>query len=167
MSVGAEARGILDHSRVQQAATTYGEESEEANKELARSSDWKKLMAGAVVAGGVAAVPLPGSTAAALVIAPVAADQIVNAANTLLGHEIDKATEEAAADPSGPSQMTSRKFFDQGTDGLGKIYAAYFEGHPKAEEKADEQQWIEGLEGSYLGTGPNQNDYRGRPPFKD
>jgi hypothetical protein len=167
MSVGAEARGILDHSRVQQAATTYGEESEEANKELARSSDWKKLMAGAVVAGGVAAVPLPGSTAAALVIAPVAADQIVNAANTLLGHEIDKATEEAAADPSGPSQMASRDFYLEGTEDLGEIYKAYFEGHPKAADKADDQDWIEGIKGSYMGTGTLENDYRGRPSYKE
>jgi hypothetical protein len=167
MSVGAEARGILDHSRVEQAATTYGAESEEANKELARSSDWKKLMAGAVVAGGVAAVPLPGSTAAALVIAPLAADQIVNAANTLLGHEIDKATEGAAADPLVPSQMTSRKFYDQGTDDVGAIYTAYFEGHPKAAVRADDQQWVEGIESTYLGTGSHQNEYRGRPPYKD
>ncbi|MEV5309985.1 hypothetical protein [Streptomyces sp. NPDC052610] len=165
MSVGAEARGILDHSRVEQAAKTYGDESEEANKELARSSDWKKLMAGAVVAGGVAAVPLPGSTAAALVIAPLAADQVVNAANTLLGHEIDKATEGAAADPLVPSQMTSREFYGRGTSDVGEIYTAYFEGHPKAAGKADDLQWIDGIENSYLGTGPHQDDYRGRPPY--
>ncbi|GAA4948003.1 hypothetical protein GCM10023238_12860 [Streptomyces heliomycini] len=71
---GAEVRGILDNSRVQQAETTYKGDAEEANKSLGRSSDWVKVGAGAVVAGGIAAIPLPGSTAAALVIAPVAAD---------------------------------------------------------------------------------------------
>ncbi|CAL9464742.1 hypothetical protein SUDANB105_02699 [Streptomyces sp. enrichment culture] len=167
MSVGAEARGILDHSRVEQATATYGAESEKANKELARSSDWKKLMAGAVVAGGVAAVPLPGSTAAALVIAPVAADQIVNAANTLLGHEIDKATEGAAADPRGPSQMTSRTFYGAGTEDLGSIYKAYFEENPKAAKKADDQNWIDDIEGAYLGVGSHQNKYRGRLPYPE
>ncbi|MER6686536.1 DUF6571 family protein [Streptomyces olivaceoviridis] len=167
MSVGAEARGILDNSRVEQAATTYGENSEEANKALGRSGDWKKLLVGAVVAGGVASIPLPGSTAAAVVIAPVAADTITNAANTLLGHEIDKATDDAESDPLVPSQMTSREFYGRGVDDLGSTYDAYFKDHPNARAVADQQQWVEETKSSYLGTGSHENDYRGRPPYKD
>ncbi|WP_324608616.1 MULTISPECIES: hypothetical protein [unclassified Streptomyces] len=167
MSVGAEARGILDNSRVEQAATTYGENSEEANKALGRSGDWKKLLVGAVVAGGVASIPLPGSTAAAVVIAPVAADTITNAANTLLGHEIDKATDGAESDPLIPSQMTSREFYGRGVDDLGSTYDAYFKDHPNARAIADQQQWVEETKSSYLGTGSHENDYRGRPPYKD
>jgi hypothetical protein len=167
MSVGAEARGILDNSRVEQAATTYGADSEDANKALGRSADWKKLLVGAVVAGGVASVPLPGSTAAAVVIAPVAADTITNAANTLLGHEIDKATDGAESDPLVPSQMTSRQFYGRGVDDLGSTYDEYFKGHPQARTTADDQQWIEETKSSYMGTGSHENDYRGRPPYKD
>ena len=167
MSVGAEARGILDNSRVQQAETTYGQDSEEANKALGRSADWKKLLVGAVVAGGVAAVPLPGSTAAALVIAPLAADTITDAANTLLGQEIDKATDAAESDPVHQSQMTSREFYGRGADDLGTTYESYLKGHPQAAATADDQQWIEETKSSYLGTGSHENDYRGRPPYKD
>ncbi|WP_330461134.1 hypothetical protein OIB37_32270 [Streptomyces sp. NBC_00820] len=167
MAVGAEARGILDNSRVEQAETTYKADSEDANKALGRSADWKKLVAGAVIAGGVAAVPLPGSTAAALVIAPLAADTLTDAANTLVGHEIDKATDAAEADPIGQSQMTSREFYGRGVDDLGTTYDAYFKGHPRARGTADDQQWIEETKSSYLGTGSHENDYRGRPPYKD
>ncbi|MEV6056427.1 DUF6571 family protein [Streptomyces sp. NPDC052107] len=167
MTVGAESRGILDNSRVQQAETTYGENSEGANKALGRSADWKKLMVGAVVAGGVAAVPLPGSTAAALFIAPLAADTVTDAANTLLGQEIDKATDDAESDPLVPSQMTSRQFYGQGVDDLGSTYDSYFKDHPQAKDKADEQQWVQEVKSSYLGTGSHENDYRGRPPYKD
>ncbi|MFE8946507.1 hypothetical protein [Streptomyces sp. NPDC007856] len=167
MTVGAESRGILDNSRVQQAEMTYGENSDDANKALGRSADWKKLMVGAVVAGGVAAVPLPGSTAAALFIAPLAADTVTDAANTLLGHEIDKATDDAESDPLVPSQMTSRKFYGQGVDDLGSTYDSYFKDHPQARDKADEQQWVQEVKISYLGTGSHENDYRGRPPYKD
>ncbi|MEU9444999.1 hypothetical protein AB0D42_29820 [Streptomyces sp. NPDC048304] len=56
-------------------------------------------------------VPLPGSTAAALFIAPLAADTATDAVNTLLGQEIDKATNDAESDPLVPSQMTSRSFY--------------------------------------------------------
>ncbi|MFF4042159.1 hypothetical protein [Streptomyces sp. NPDC001816] len=167
MAVGAESRGILDNSRVQQAETTYGANSEEANKALGRSADWKKLVAGAVIAGGIAAVPLPGSTAAALVIAPLAADTLTDAANTLVGHEIDKATDAAESNPVAQSQMTSREFYGTGANDLGSTYDAYFKDHPKAKETADDQQWIEETKGSYLGTGSHENDYRGRPPYKD
>ncbi|OIK06833.1 DUF6571 family protein [Streptomyces monashensis] len=167
MAVGAESRGILDNSRVQQAETTYGQNSEDANKALGRSGDWKKLMVGAVVAGGVAAVPLPGSTAAALFIAPLAADTASDAVNTLLGQEIDKATDDAESDPLVPSQMTSRQFYGQGVDDLGSTYDSYFKDHPQARDKADDQQWVQEVKSSYLGTGSHENDYRGRPPYKD
>ncbi|MFI7006763.1 hypothetical protein [Streptomyces sp. NPDC050145] len=167
MSVGAEARGILDNSRVAQAETTYSQESEEANKSLARSSDWKKLVAGAVVAGGVASIPLPGSTAAAVVIAPLAADTLTDAANTLIGQEIDKSADAAESDPVNKSQMTSREFYGKGTDDLGSTYEAYFKGHPEYAAKADDQQWVEGIKAGYMGTGAHENDYRGRPPYKD
>ncbi|MGH1556209.1 hypothetical protein ACRAWF_43885 [Streptomyces sp. L7] len=130
MAVGAEARGILDNSRVQQAETTYGQNSEEANKALGRSADWKKLLVGAVVAGGVAAVPLPGSTAAALVIAPLAADTLTDGANTLLGQEIDKATDAAESDPLNQSQMTSRQFYGRGVDDLGSTVRVVPPGPP-------------------------------------
>ncbi|MGW4496589.1 hypothetical protein [Streptomyces sp. NPDC004376] len=167
MSVGAEARGILDHSRAQQVATTYGENSEEANKALGRSADWKKLAVGAVVAGGVAAVPLPGSTAAALVIAPLAADTVTDAANTMLGHQIDKSTDDAEDDPLVPSQMASSEFYRQGANDLGNTYHSYFAHYPKARDTADNEQWIEGIKNSYTGIGSEENDYRGRPPYKD
>ncbi|MGW4299613.1 hypothetical protein ACWEHT_07535 [Streptomyces sp. NPDC004646] len=66
----------------------------------------------------VTAVPLPGSTAAALVIAPLVADTVTDAANTLLGHQIDKSTDDAEDDPLVPSQMASQKFYGRGTEHL-------------------------------------------------
>ncbi|WP_328542548.1 hypothetical protein OHT17_30880 [Streptomyces sp. NBC_00371] len=53
LTTEAQARGILDNSRVQQAEATYKAGSEEANKSLGRSADWIKLGAGA----GLAQVP--------------------------------------------------------------------------------------------------------------
>jgi hypothetical protein len=166
MSAGAEARGILDNSRVQQLETTYTEASEEANKALGRSADWKKLMVGAVVAGGVATVPLPGSTAAAVVIAPVAADTITDATNTLLGHEIDKATDKAESDPLDQSQMSSQVFYEKGAENLSSIYEGYFRNYPEEHDRADKQQWPEELEKRYTTLGSHENEYRGLPPFK-
>ena len=167
MSVGAEARGILDDSRVQQVTTIYGENSEETNKALGRAGDWKKLIVGAVVAGGVATVPLPGSTAAALVIAPLAADTITDAANTVLGHEIDKASDKAESDPLVASQAASSKFYGKGTQDLASIYRSYSEGSDLARNRTDTQDWIQMLKNSYSGTGAHENDYRGLPPYKD
>ncbi|AWT45213.1 MULTISPECIES: DUF6571 family protein [Streptomyces] len=165
MVVGAEARGILDHSRAQQVETTYKDNVEAANKALARSADWKKLIAGAVVAGGVAAVPLPGSTAAALFLAPLAADQVQNATNTLLGHEIDKATDAAEAKWQGDSQLASEKFFGAGANDLGKMYDSYLNAHPDVAQTADRGQWAEDIKSAYTGTGALENDYRGLPPY--
>lgn len=167
MTTGAEARGILDNSRVQQAEATYGKEAEDAEKSLARSADWGKLAAGAVVAGGIAAIPLPGSTAAAIVVAPVAADTAGEVLKTFIGQEIDKSVDAAADSPKEKAQLTSQQFYNKGITDLGDSYDSYFKDHPKAAEKGDQQQWKEEIKASYLGTGSHQNDYRGRPPRED
>ncbi|MFJ8978446.1 hypothetical protein [Streptomyces sp. NPDC102282] len=165
MVTGAEARGILDNSRVEQAEKTYKDDTEEANKSLARSGDWVKLGAGAVVAGGIAAIPLPGTTAAALVIAPLAADTIGEAVNTFIGHEVDKSVDDAEQDHAEKAQVTSQEFYSKGVDDLGTSYDTYTKDHPTAAETGDDQNWKEEIKASYLGTGSHQNDYRGRAPF--
>ncbi|WP_225831630.1 hypothetical protein [Streptomyces sp. NK08204] len=167
LTMEAEARGILDHSRVQQAAADYGAASEDANKSLGRSADWWKLGAGAVVGGGIAAIPLPGSTAAALVVAPIAADTAGEALNTFIGHEIDKGVDGAEQDPTQKAQLTSQEFYRNGANDLGKSYDHYFDGSKKAGGDADHRQAVQQIKGAYNATGSNEDDFRGRAPYKD
>ncbi|MER5342309.1 DUF6571 family protein [Streptomyces mirabilis] len=167
LSMEAEARGILDHSRVQQASSDYGAESEDANKSLGRSADWGKLIAGTAVGLGVAAIPLPGSTAAGVMIAPIAADFGGEVVNTFIGQEIDKATDGAEQDPTEKAQLTSQQFYGKGVDDLGKSYDSYFSKYEEAGGKADSQQVVQNLKTTYEATGSAEDDFRGRPPYKD
>ncbi|MEU9711857.1 DUF6571 family protein [Streptomyces sp. NPDC047967] len=167
LTTGGEVRGILDHSRVQQAETTYKDEAEEKNKSLGRSGDWVKLGAGAVVGGGIAAIPLPGSTAAALVVAPLAADTVGNAVNTFIGHEIDKGIDKAEDDPTEKAQATSQEFYSQGIRQQADAYATYVGADPDVKNDTNLRDWPQHIESSYFGTGSQQNDYRGRPAYKD
>ncbi|MFG2385774.1 hypothetical protein [Streptomyces avermitilis] len=164
---GAQARGILDNSRVEQAQTDYGEGSEESNKSLGRSADWIKLGAGAVVAGGVAAIPLPGTSAAALVVAPLAADTVGEAVNTFIGQQIDKGVDDAEADPAEKSQLTSSQFYGKGANQLGAAYQSYIEDSSKATDVADKEDWKDDINNAYYGTGSHENEYRGRASCKD
>ncbi|MER6344195.1 hypothetical protein ACWC10_07320 [Streptomyces sp. NPDC001595] len=163
----AQARGILDHSRVQQASADYGAESEEANKSLGRSTEWGKLLAGAVVGAGVAALPLPGSTAAGFAVAPLAADFGGQVVNTFVGQEIDEASDEAKEDPVERSQITSREFYRKGTGDLGRSYDAYFAPYQEAKTRADVAQTTLQLKTTYLAMGTAEAQVRGRLPYKD
>ncbi|MFC9946142.1 hypothetical protein [Streptomyces pratensis] len=167
MTTGAEARGILDQARVQQAEATYTADSEEANKSLARSGDWIGLGAGIVVGGGIAALPVPGTAVAGVAIAPLVTDTVGEAVNTFIGHEIDKGVDGAEEDPTEKAQTTSSEFYRQGTDQLGDSYQTYLDQNPKQAEAIDRAQWKQDIEGGYLGTGTIQGDYRGRPAYKD
>ncbi|MFJ1778682.1 hypothetical protein ACIOKA_18405 [Streptomyces anulatus] len=167
LTTGGEVRGILDHSRVQQAEETFKGEAEEQNKSLGRSGDWVKLGAGAVVGGGIAAIPLPGSTAAALVVAPLAADTIGNAVNTFIGHEIDKGIDGAQKDPREQAQLTSQEFYSRGIQQQADAYATYIGADPDVKNDTNLRDWPQHIENSYFGTGSQQNDYRGRPAYKD
>lgn len=164
---GAQARGILDNSRVEQATTDFGEASDEANKSLGRSSDWIKLGVGTTVGVGIGAIPLPGSTAAAVVIAPIAADTVGEAVNTFIGHQIDKGVDDAEQDPAEQSQMTSSEFYKKGINQLGDAYGSYVEDNPEARDMADSQNWDQDINNAYYGTGSAENDRRGRSPYKD
>lgn len=165
MTTGAEARGILDHSRVQQAETTYKDDTDQANKSLGRSGDWVKLGAGVVVGGGIAAIPLPGSTAAALVVAPMAADTVGDMVNTFIGHEVDKAIDDAEQDATEKAQLTSQEFYNKGAGEIGGTYEAYLKENPKMKDAADFRDWTQDLENGY-DLGSSQSDHRGRAPFK-
>ncbi|MFJ4706377.1 DUF6571 family protein [Streptomyces anulatus] len=167
LTTGGEVRGILDHSRVQQAEETFKGEAEEQNKSLGRSGDWVKLGAGAVVGGGIAAIPVPGSTAAALVVAPLAADTIGNAVNTFIGHEIDKEIDESQKDPREQAQLTSQEFYSRGIQQQADAYATYIGADPDVKNDTNLRDWPQHIENSYFGTGSQQNDYRGRPAYKD
>ncbi len=167
LTTGGEVQGILDHSRVQQAEVTYKDEAEEQNKSLGRSGDWVKLGAGVVVGGGIAAIPLPGSTAAALVVAPLAADTVGNAVNTFIGHEVDKGIDKAQDDPTEKAQLTSQEFYSRGIQQQADAYAAYIGADPDVKKDTNLRDWPQHIENSYFGTGSQQNDYRGRPAHKD
>lgn len=167
LSMEAEARGILDHSRVQQAAADYGADSENSNKSLGRSAEWGKLIVGTTVGVGVAAIPMPGSTAAGVAIAPIAADFGGEVVNTFIGQEIDKATDDAEDDPAEKAQVTSQQFYDKGVGDLGRSYESYFSKYEEAGGKADSQQVTQQLKSIYVATGSAEDDFRGRPPYKD
>ncbi|MFY4718556.1 DUF6571 family protein [Streptomyces sp. LaBMicrA B280] len=167
LTTGAQARGILDHSRVQQAETTYKEDADDANKSLGRSAEWIKLGVGTTVGIGVGAIPLPGSTAAAVVIAPIAADTAGEALNTFIGQEIDKGVDHSEEDPAEKSQMTSTEFYSKGEGQLGKAYQTYVGGHPHANDVANKQNWDEDIKNAYYGIGSSEDDFRGRAPYKD
>ncbi|MFD7700974.1 hypothetical protein [Streptomyces caelestis] len=167
LMTGAEVRGILDNSRVQQAETTYKGDAEEANKSLGRSSDWVKVGAGAVVAGGIAAIPLPGSTAAALVIAPVAADTAGEVVNTFIGHGVDHAVDDKEQKPEEKAQMTSSEFYGKGAEQLASAYSAYVSRNERVAEAANKEEWTSDIEAAYYGVGSHENEYRGRAPYED
>ncbi|NKQ28608.1 DUF6571 family protein [Streptomyces galbus] len=167
LSMEAEARGILDHARVQQAAADYGAATEDANKSLGRSADWGKVIAGTVVGVGVAALPVPGSTAAGVAIAPIAADFGGEVVNTFIGHAIDKAVDGAEAKPDEQAQLTSQQFYSKGVDTLGQSYESYFSKFQEAGGKADSQQVSQNLKTIYEATGSSEDDFRGRAPYKD
>ncbi|MEV7245511.1 DUF6571 family protein [Streptomyces sp. NPDC093248] len=167
LTMEAETRGILDHARVQQAATDYGVDSEESNKSLGRSTEWGKLVVGTTVGVGVAALPLPGSTAAGVAIAPIAADFGGEVVNTFIGQEIDKAADDTEDDPLEKSQLTSQEFYNKGIGDLGSSYQHYFSKYEEAGGKADHQQVTQQLKSSYVATGSAEDDFRGRPPYKD
>lgn len=164
---GSQARGILDNSRVEQAAKDFGATSEEANKSLGRSADWIKLGVGAGVGVGVAAIPVPGTTAAAMLIAPVAADTVGEAVNTFIGHQIDKQVDDAESKPDEQAQLTSSEFYKTGINQLGEAYGTYVDGNPKAVQIADSQNWDQDINNAYYGIGSGENQYRGRLPYED
>ncbi|WP_460070129.1 hypothetical protein [Streptomyces sp. YKOK-I1] len=167
LTTGGLARGILDNSRVEQAEAAYKDDAEEANKSLGRSSDWIKLGVGATVGVGVAAIPLPGTTAAGMLLAPVAADTVGEAVNTFIGHQIDKGVDSAEADPTEQAQLTSSEFYKKGENQLGSAYHDYIKNSPEAARSADLNDWNADIQNAYLGVGSHENDYRGRTPSKD
>ncbi|MFS4094055.1 hypothetical protein [Streptomyces sp. AF1A] len=167
LTAGAQARGILDNSRVQQAETTYKEGSDEANKSLGRSAEWIKLGVGTTVGVGIGAIPLPGSTAAAVVIAPIVADTAGEALNTFIGQQIDKSVDDREQDPAEAAQLTSSQFYKKGENQLGLAYHTYIKDSPRAAEIANNQNWNDDIKNAYLGVGSSENDYRGRTPHKD
>ncbi|MGW4250302.1 hypothetical protein [Streptomyces californicus] len=166
LTTGAEARGVLDHSRVQQAEETYKENAEEVNKSLGRSGDWVKLGVGAVVGGGIAALPVPGSTGVAIAIAPVAAETIGNAVSTFIGHQVDKEFDEAEEDPREKAQLTSQQFYEKGAAELGAAYGSYLKENPRMDVASDRADWTQDVKNAY-DTGSGQGDTRGLPAYKD
>ncbi|RLV66982.1 hypothetical protein STAN_2506 [Streptomyces sp. CBMAI 2042] len=119
-----------------------------------------------MVGGGIAAIPLPGSTAAALVVAPLAADTVGNAVNTFIGQEIDKSIDKSEKDPTEQAQLTSQEFYGKGTAELGAAYDNYLKENPRMDMSADRSDWAQDVKNAY-DTGSGQGDTRGRPAYKD
>ncbi|MFJ4922730.1 DUF6571 family protein [Streptomyces sp. NPDC088725] len=163
----AEARGILDHSHVQQAESDFKAGSEEANKSNARAAEWGKFAAGTIVGVGVAAIPLPGTTVAGIAIAPIAADVAGEALNNFIGQETDRALNKAEKDHIEDTQLQSRDLYDKGVDDLGKSYQHYFDKYTKAGGKADFDNVAHNLKTAYISTGSDEDDLRGNPAYKE
>ncbi|MEV6123946.1 hypothetical protein AB0M23_26140 [Streptomyces sp. NPDC052077] len=167
LMVGAEARGILDHSRVSQAEADFKADSEEANKSLGRSADWIKAGTGILVGAGVAALPVPGSTAVGIVIAPIAADTAGAVMNTFIGHGVDTAVDGNEKKPTDQTQLTRNKFYEKGAEDFGSACNAYGSGNPEAEKAIRDRDWVKEIKGAYYGIGGPENKYRGHAPHED
>ncbi|MGW3991319.1 hypothetical protein [Streptomyces sp. NPDC004830] len=94
LRVGAEAHGVFDNSRMGQIDKNYDKETEEYNKQVARTTEWIKFGTGMVIGGGVAAAT--GGLAPAAVLAPLAAEYAGGAVETYLGTQIDSLAEKYA-----------------------------------------------------------------------
>ncbi|MCX4587798.1 DUF6571 family protein [Streptomyces sp. NBC_01481] len=162
-----EVRGILDHSRVAQAEADFKGDADEANKSLGRSADWGKYAVGAVITGGIAAIPVPGATAGAIAFAPVATDLAGEALNTFLGQEIDKSVNKSEEKATQDAQLTSQQFYSKGADDLGSNYEHYINENPKFAGQADSQDLVQSLKSTYFSTGSAEDELRGRPPYED
>ncbi|WP_328308879.1 hypothetical protein OG432_07220 [Streptomyces sp. NBC_00442] len=163
----AQVRGILDHSHVQQAESDYKDDTEQLNKSNGRAAEWGKFAVGAAVGGGVAMIPLPGTTVAGIAIAPVVSDLAGDALNTYIGQETDKAMDKDEADPTEKSQMTSREFYLRGEDDLGSSYERYLKGHTGGGSSTENDTFKVMLRNAYEATGPSVDDHLGRAPYKD
>ncbi|GAA3078976.1 PPE domain-containing protein [Streptomyces roseofulvus] len=164
LSMEAEVRGILDHSRVQQAEADFKHDADEANKSLARSGEWGKYAVGAVITGGIAAIPVPGATAGAIAFAPIATDIAGEALETFLGQEIDKSVEKGEKKATEDAQQTSAEFYAKGIGSIADSYGKYVGDGSVAAERTDSEDIKKDLESTYLGLGSGENQYRGRPP---
>ncbi|WP_030544421.1 hypothetical protein [Streptomyces albus] len=162
----AEARGILDAARANQAASEHTQGSEEHNKSLGRSTEWTKFAIGTAVGAGIACLPVPGSGAAGAAIVPLVSETSGEAVKTFLGQQADKSAEKAEDDPSEIIQVTRDEFFTAGENDIANTYLQYFEGKPRAEDMADEENLIDDLKNAYTGIGPEADKYRGKPPYK-
>ncbi|WP_255955540.1 DUF6571 family protein [Streptomyces odontomachi] len=158
----AETRGVLDHSRVAQAAADIGAKADDANKSLSLKTDWIKWGVGTVIGGGVALIP--GGEGAGAALVPLAANTAGSAVQQFITGGIDNAAEGYQDDPAHQSQMTSQEYYNKGADALGKDYDYYFKGHG---EKADYDDITGDLRDKYLATGSNEDQFRGRGPAKD
>ncbi|WP_416481568.1 hypothetical protein [Streptomyces sp. CL12] len=165
LTTEAVARGILDHSRVEQVKQTYQDDADAANASLSRSGDWIKLGTGVIVGAGVAAIPLPGSTAAAVFIAPIAAGTAGEALKTFIGHEIDSGLSGDQQDPSEKGQVASTQFYSRGEGQLGKDYQTYVQGNAHAAQVAKRQGWSQDIVNAY-NDGSAESSHRGRAPYK-
>ncbi|MFF8994243.1 hypothetical protein ACF09H_30835 [Streptomyces sp. NPDC014983] len=163
MTVGATARGILDYSRVEQVKHTYQDDAAAANASLSRSGDWIKMGTGALVGAGVAAIPLPGSTAAAVFIAPIAAGTAGEAVKTFLGHEIDSGLSSNQQDPTEKGQIASVKFYADGENQLGETFATYIKENSHGVDASRDQEWERDIKYAYT-SGSVEGDHRGRTP---
>ena len=179
MLTEAEVRGVLDHARVKQAEADFDSEAEEVNKSLERSTEWKKQIASttvsAGVAGGMALVPVPGTTAAGVAMVPVAQDATTSFMDTFMGQELEENTPEV--DKEEEKQTTKTGFFEEGSNDLGKTYDKYFEDDGKGENeniekyrnKAKEdgnEPLVDAIKEKYQSTGAMGNEYRGHKPHK-
>ena len=162
----AKARGILDHARVAQAEEIFKNDDDGKNTDLGQSGEWAKFAVGTTVSAGVALTPVPGSTAAAIAIAPIATEAGGEMLNTFLGQQIDEHMKENEADSGDKASLSSRQFFGKGEREVWSAYDAYIQSHPDIKEVAKKANLQELLDATYLGTGPHTDEYRGRDPHK-
>ncbi|WP_416972484.1 hypothetical protein [Streptomyces sp. 4F14] len=117
--------------------------------------------------GGIAVLPIPGSAAAGVAIAPIATNFGGEVVNTFIGREICKAVDGAEAKLGEKVQIASREFCNKDMRDIGQSGESYFPHCRPADQKADLSQMKEGIKRTYVATGSAENQYRGQDPYKE
>ncbi|WP_326687397.1 MULTISPECIES: hypothetical protein [unclassified Streptomyces] len=159
----AEARGTLDHARVQQIEAQYTADSKEAQDSYQQSANWTRvgMSAGApAVAQGVLSVV--GRSGPWGVVVPIA--QAGGVEFTKLFHE-----DAVFGGPDTPQPPTDKdQFFARGERDLGAAADQYLAGKnlPASGQGMDpEGDLADDIKGKYLAIGPQGNAFEGRAPY--
>ncbi|MBO8185464.1 hypothetical protein [Streptomyces spirodelae] len=154
----AEARGTLDHSRVQQIEAQYAADSAEAQKAFAESADWTRvgMSTGApALANGILSVV--GKSGPWGVLVP-----LVQAGGVEWAKQFHDDVVFGGPDAPDPPQNKDQ-FFARGEHDLGATAEKYLQKYGKGPDVTGEL--ADDIKSKYLAIGPQGNAFEGREPY--
>ncbi|MBO8191428.1 hypothetical protein ITI46_06950 [Streptomyces oryzae] len=154
----AEARGTLDHSRVQQIEAQYAADSADAQKAFAASADWTRVgmsTAAPALANGVLSVV--GKSGPWGVVIP-----LVQAGGVEWAKQFhDDVVFGGPHEPDPPQNKD--QFFARGEHDLGATAGKYLEKYGKGPDVTGDL--ADDIKSKYLAIGPQGNAFEGREPY--